>query len=224
MTTSALFVCRDPHGAHWRLGPLPAAAGRVTLIGWSTVPASPDAGVPEAVASVLARALTAVARVTFPSSDPAGPQDGDSAPGQDRYGWAGRLGKALGWGAAGGAPWSTRRPETARRLFDDAGYPWWLQGQVALLSAPDAPPPEIDAPGLLGLLADDWAVQAAALTVPDLRGVLRPGVDGDLAGLLSLGHDFEPVFLAALEAKARSSGFGWSLLTERAFADHLAAR
>ena len=112
---------------------------------------------------------------------------------------------------------STRRPDTAVRLFDDAGFPWWLQGQVVLLSGPDAPPPDIDEEMLLALFGEDWTNHAASLA-PGIEGVLRPGVDGDVAGLLSLTDAFEQVLLATLERDTRNAGFDWALLSEEAFA------
>src|SRR5260370_629278 len=68
VTRTAIFACRDARGPQWQLGPLPPATGRLTLLGWKQTDEQRDAGVPESVAHVLARALTAVSRVTFPCS------------------------------------------------------------------------------------------------------------------------------------------------------------
>src|SRR4051794_8833071 len=46
-------------------------------------------------------------------------------------------------------PTTTRAPETVLPLFDDPDYPWWLQAQVVLLSAPTAAPPNLDRRDLL---------------------------------------------------------------------------
>ncbi|MDZ7622048.1 MAG: hypothetical protein U5O69_06575 [Candidatus Competibacteraceae bacterium] len=117
---------------------------------------------------------------------------------------------------------STRRPETVVRLFDDARYPWWLQGQVGLLSAPEAAPPDCDRLALLALLGDSWAARVASLSRSGVLGILRPGVDGDLAGLLSFSHAFEESVLIALEREVRRSGDAWAVLTEDAFSRQLA--
>jgi hypothetical protein len=77
---------------------------------------------------------------------------------------------------------STRRPETAMRLFDDAAFPWWMQGQGVLLSVPDAPPPAIEEALLLALFGEQWTRHAASLLPLGIEGVVRPGVDGDVAG------------------------------------------
>jgi hypothetical protein len=113
---------------------------------------------------------------------------------------------------------STRKPETAMRLFDDPAFPWWLQGQVVLLSQPDGPPPEIDEDMLVPLFAEDWTKHAAALVPLGVEAVLCPAADGDFAGLLSLTDAFEQVVLAALESETRRAGFDWALLSEEAFA------
>jgi hypothetical protein len=113
---------------------------------------------------------------------------------------------------------STRRSETAMRLFADASFPWWMQGQVVLLSGLDAPPPDIDEDALLALFGEDWTKRAASLDAAGIEGILRPGVDGDVAGLLSLREGFEPVVLDALERETRLAGFDWALLAEEAFA------
>jgi hypothetical protein len=222
---TAVFACRDPLGSHWQLGPLPPAAGRLTLIGWSQPAERRDAGVPEEVAGVLARALTSIARVTFPCSfvKPVA-TDGWSMMDDDLI----RVLSVKGLGRRivsrfRGTPtditlMSTRRPETAAGLVDDAGFPWWQQGQLVLLSKADAPPPDIDGDTLLALFEDDWTQRAALLGPGGIEGILRPGVDGDVAGLLSLTDAFEQVVLEVLESETRHDGFDWALLPEKAFA------
>src|SRR5262249_39298672 len=157
-----------------------------------------EAGVPEAVARVLARAFTAVARVMF-LADPAGldawsPLKGDAIKTLASKGLASRIAAKLGGGPPEIALVSTRHPGTAMRLFDDAGFPWWQQGQIVLLvgadqSQRDAEREELetfDKEALLGLFDDEWTTRAASLAATGVKGVLRPGVDGDVAGLLSL--------------------------------------
>lgn len=104
------------------------------------------------------------------------------------------------------------------QAFDDAGYPWWLQGQVLLLSPPDAAPPVIERHQLLDLFEEDWSREVATLAAAGVAGIVRPGVDGDLAGLLSFTTGFEDALLAALEHEARGASFEWSVVAEEAFA------
>lgn len=225
MTKTSILVCRDARRSEWQLGRLPPAAGRMTLIGWTQQPEPHDAGVPQEVAAVLARALTSVARVTFPSSivhpSPTASWSQSGAAlvrGLTAASTAGRVAAALKGAPGHVALVSTRDPETTRRGFDDAGYPWWMQGQALLLSAPDGPPPDISRDHLLALFDEDWAAAAATLADAGVVGIVRPGVDGDLAGLLSLAPGFDDVTLAALQKEARSAAFDWSVVTEEDFA------
>lgn len=224
MTHTSIFACRDPRGLHWQLGPLPPAVGRLTLFGWSHIAEQQDAGVPEEVAHVLARALISVARVTFPSSsvNPVAtsvwsPQGGDLIRGLTERGFGARIAAKLRGTPPDIALMSTRRSETAVRLFDDAGFPWWLQGQVVLLSEPEAIPPDIDEDALVALFEEDWTRHVRPLGPVGVVGILRAAVDGDAAGLLTLTDGFEEVVLAALERETLRAGFDWALLPEGEF-------
>jgi hypothetical protein len=225
VTHTSIFACDDPRGLHWQLGPLPPVTGRLTLVGWSQTTSRHDAGVPEEVARVLARALTSIARVTFPSSAADGatrlwsPSGDDLVRALTGQGFGDRVVAKLRGRPPDVALMSTRRPETAMRLFDDASFPWWMQGQVVLLSDPDAPPPDLDEDALLALFGEDWTKHAALLAANGVRGIMRPGVDGDVAGLLSSRDEFEQVVLDALERETRLAGFDWALLPESAFAE-----
>ncbi len=225
MTQTSIFACRDARGAQWQLGPLPPATGRLTLIGWKQTPEPHDAGVPEEVAPVLARALTSVARVTFPCSSVKpvatsgwSPMDGDLVRVLTGKGFGERIVARLKGKPPDITVMSTRRPETAMRLFDDPSFPWWQQGQVVLLSDPDAPPRDIDEETLLALFGENWTQHAASLAPIGIAGILRPGVDGDVAGLLSLTDAFDQAVLAALVSETQGAGFKWALMPEEAFA------
>ena len=116
---------------------------------------------------------------------------------------------------------STRAPATVMTAFDDAQYPWWLQGQVLMLSAVDAEPPDVDLEKLFAFFDEEWTRQAAALSARRLVGVMRPGVDGDVAGLLALVDAFAPAFLGRLEHEARVAGMSREVVDERTFAERL---
>jgi hypothetical protein len=163
------------------------------------------------VAAALARALTSEAEVTFPSS----------VAGSDGIGVvpatvAERIAGTTGAGRV--TLVSTRDPNVVQKAFDDPAYPWWLQGQVFLLSAPDARPPEIERRKFLRLIEDDWTTAAQALPRLGVIGVLRPGVDGDIAGLFAPTERLIEARLAALAREARAASFAWSVVTEDAFA------
>jgi len=191
MSDTSIFVCVEPRRSEWQLGVLPPSIGRMMLIGWKKDQEPVDAGVPEDVAAVVARALTSIGRVTFPSSAARGPAELTS----------------------------TTDPQTLMQAFDDAAHPWSMQGQVLLISAPAEAPPGVDRKQLRALLENEWGEAAQALSAPGVIGVVRPGVDGDLAGLLTLTADAERTSLAALEGETRRASFDWSVLTEDAFVD-----
>jgi hypothetical protein len=91
-----------------------------------------------------------------------------------------------------------------------------------LLSEPEESPPDLDQSRLFSLFGGDWTALASLLESSGVLGVLRPGIDGDIAGLLSFSDEFEREVVAALERKARSAGFDWSLASEDDFARQLA--
>jgi hypothetical protein len=229
VSETALFACQGGRGPQWQLGPLPPPRGTVTLLGWSESPARPDGGVPPAIAGVLARAFTASARTTFPSSlayPSAGSSwseiGGDHVRLLTNKGIGSRIAAKLRGTPPNITLVSTRRPDTAIRLFDDEGFPWWRQAQVGLLSKPDAPPTGIDEPQLLALFDDEWTTHAASLAADGVEGVVRPGVDGDVAGVWTLSEAFEQALLSALANEARSGGIGWTIVSEDAFASKVA--
>lgn len=223
MTPRSILVCRDACGAQWQLGPLPPAQGNLTLIGWTRSAAEHNDGVPQDVANVLACALTSVARVTFPSSSADAPATaawssldgslfrvltGQTLLDRTVAGFRGMSTRAT--------LVSTRSPAVALLAFDDAGFPWWLQGQALLLSAPDAAPPDVNEPTLRALFEDEWVEEAARLAALDVLGVVRPGVDGDLAGVLASSEAFDHGLLEALERETRRAGLTWSIVEEAA--------
>lgn len=219
---TTIFLCADPVQAHWQLGPLPPAIGRMLLIGWR-LPAPPvDSGVPAEVAAALASALTAICAVSFPVSED-GSNDEDATV-LDSSNLLERAKTAFRHEPLTVKLVSTRHPTTALRLFADPGYPWHLQGQVALLSLDEAATRDIDREPMLQLMSDAWAARVAQLAPAGVLGAVRPGVDGDIAGILSLSDEFSERLLDALEREARSAGLDWLRLSESGFSNALADR
>ena len=128
--------------------------------------------------------------------------------------------KAVGAGAVPPLR-STVAAQTAARLFDDAAWPWCLQAQVTVLSARDAAVPDIARSTLLSLIDDDWARRAAPLRSLGVAGVMRAGVNGDVAGVLSLDDTFTRALLDAIEHETRCSDFACLRLSEHDFIDLL---
>ncbi|MBL8251624.1 MAG: hypothetical protein JNK31_08150 [Candidatus Competibacter sp.] len=224
MKQSAILVCREPRGARWQLGDLPLI-GECALLGWRLAVAPAEAGVPAEVAKMIAGALTATFRVAFACSKSLRPRgtgwiEGEAGDWACVSGGGGRF-KAF-WRRESTTPvlLATRRSEIASRLFDDPVYPWWLQGQVALLWTADAPLPAAESIAWATLLDEGWISRATALGA---QGAVRPGVDGDVAGLWVTRSALMAQLLNTLEERAGAAGFAYQVLSEEAFAQALAA-
>lgn len=182
--TTELLICAEPTDNRWALGRLPVSDTTTLLVGWRTEAPAIDGGIPKLAARVIAQAMTDTAWVTFPTTAQTFP------PGQEDP----RLRTVRGSDAklflravfdnrpTAITTVSTRRPEIAVSLFDDAGFPWWLGAQTALLFDPDTLPPTLDFDTWLTLLSDQWAVTASSVMSSGLLGAIRAGVDGDVLG------------------------------------------
>jgi hypothetical protein len=221
---TSVFACPDARGAQWQLGALPPPIGRLLLVGWRPDPQSPEGSIAADAAVVLAGAICTAGRVTFLSSAVSGAATSEWSSRGDAWmvtlpaGLGARVGAALKGTPADVGLISTRDPATAVQMFDDGGFPWWMQAQVALVSNADAAPPSLDRERVLNLLAADWTSHVGALGESGIRVVMRPGVDGDVAGLLSLLPDAESELIGALEAHCRNAGIAWSIVPEDEFA------
>lgn len=196
---------------------MPPPCGHLALVEWQITPTARDAGVPGEVIDVLAATLVSAGRVTFPCSSVASIATGVWQASNDDFirrlpckSWLPRLYADWRQQLADIPLLSTRNRDRARMPFDDPAFPWWLQGQIVLLSAPDRSPPEIDRATLLSLFADDWAARFAALADTAITGVMRPGVDGDVAALLFRSAKQKAMLIDALERETRRAGFTWA--------------
>ena len=191
---STVIVCPDPVESYWQLGEPPAPPAGLTLIGWKEDPRPVDAGVPPVVAAIIASALTHSMRVTFLHPDLRSPVDatdwqsaaapGDSVRALPQGRLAARIMARLKRQPEAFQLYSTCDHNTAVKLFDVPD--WCLQGQVALLSSAESPPPNLDFQSVTALLGDSWARRVSELHSEGICGALRPGVDGDVAGLLTV--------------------------------------
>ena len=189
----AVIVCADASGPQWQLGPLPPGDGAFALIGWTFE--DTDGGVPSPVVQTIARALVKYGRVTFPCA---------SVPVTEAGGWsawhddftttmqlAGRGARLRDlFRSRRVTLLSTLREESARRLFDDPFYQWWNQAQFALLSRPAERPPNIlEEPAGSDLFDSRWLAAITDLKGRGVDAILRPGVDGDVLGVLCSSRD-----------------------------------
>ena len=97
-----------------------------------------------------------------------------------------------------------------------------MQGQLVLLLPPESNPPLLDRKGLGMLVESGWKQALAKLGLQHLLGVMRPGVDGDVAGIWSFDKAFTHALLARLENEAQREGFEFRLVSEQKFMTLLA--
>lgn len=164
----------------------------------------------EGAVDLLLRALVSFARLTFPVEALVPPlAPAWEARGEDRarelplpagVAWTRHLATTLGFAEMRGLL-STRRVKRARALFDDATFAWSHGSQVVVLSAPDAPPPDLDAGVLEALFADAWR----DVDLDGALGVMRPS-DSGAACLALASPEVEATFLAALTREAEAAG------------------
>lgn len=232
MSKGSLLVTWDPRDACWRLSPLAPSTGRLLLLGWRNDPPAQDGGMSTQIGLVVARALTAVARVTFPTSLPIDRptdawsmmRDTDRVRSLGSGTWGERLRAAMGRAPAEIVLLSTQSPDTVVGLFEDPAYPWWLQGQWALLSKLDSPLPDIDRETAVSLFDDEWAERLPLQRVPGLLAVVRPGVDGDVVGVWALHESFGRELLESLKLEAQRAGLDSAVVTEHEMAARLAGQ
>src|SRR5690606_3733254 len=105
----------------------------------------------------------------------------------------------------------------ARQLFDDPGFPWWMQGQIALISAAETSA-ALERATLLKLMDPMQPIHRADLSALSLKAVIQPGVDGDVAAIISVDAETDAAIVGAIESSARESGFQWKATSEGDFA------
>ena len=225
-----MFVTHDSPGPQWQLGSPPSEPGAFALIGWDSDELK--GGVPERVVNVLARSLAAFGRVTFACSTVSAAdmpgwqtQGGDFVARYRTRSVFGRMAARLSARApADLVLLSTAAERTVRCLFDDAGYPWWNQAQFALISSASASSPDFDkiAFNPADLFEREWSEGFGSLQSLGVQAILRPGVDGDVAGLLCASSQVRDRIEATLSHCAREFGMSLQYVSEAEFAEALA--
>jgi len=180
-TMIQLLICDHPLSSDWQLGLPPPRQGRLELLGWVCADDAQEGGVPLPVRQLLARVWVGMARLEYLFHD---------HPGHST--WARLIPQA--WRGRVLPRWvNSTDPSQAQALFHDSGCPWSLQGQALLLSEIQSPMPRLESVPLDVLLSDDWWQLAPPLRAAGVEAVVRPGVDGAVAGLWWLeaerGHE-----------------------------------
>ena len=182
-------------------------------------------------ATAFLQGLTGTGRLTFPVSTFEKEARGDWTPvgvGGDQVvrlapasGSFRRLLTSAWHGRSGIVLLSTDDATSARRMFDDASFSWDMQTQFALISPRDQEPPAVPSYEVATQLFEPtWAGALSHLAGVD--AILRPGVDGDLVGILSRTESIEAGIVGAVMQAASASSLGFALIGEDEFADCLA--
>jgi hypothetical protein len=226
-----VFITHDTPGPQWQLGSPSLELGAFALIGWDSD--EMEGGVPAPVVTALARTLTTFGRVTFACSTVSAPNTpGWQMHGSDfiaRYRTRSILERITarfsGCWPADLVLLSTTSEQIVRRLFDDAGYPWWNQAQFALISSTGEPSPDFDKIAFdpAALFESEWSEGFGSLQRLGVQAILRPGVDGDVAGLLCASSELRNGFEAILSPLAADLGMSLQYVSEAEFAEALAS-
>lgn len=215
-----LVATQRPRASHWQLA-APDEGLAFLLVGWSLPPAPDrDDGMPKTIASAFVKALLRVGKLTYPSSSAPPSSPNTQSRLMKPRGIGAHLRTALGNEPSTFWAVTTTEPEIACDLFDDPGFPWWLQGQGALITRGESLP-ELDRAMLLAATDPAFTVTQAALSDLGAVALVRPGVDGDVAGIASPSGDVEAEILSSLEAAASEARMGWLLVDEESFATFL---
>lgn len=200
--------------------PLTRGAARLGLLRWVLAVEPVDAAVPVAVAGLVAEALCHAGIVAFLDGEIAGSAAEDWRPLADDEGWLRRLVPARRLGVRLGRPdfpvVFTERPALVRRMFDDATFAWQLRSQIAFLLPKGARPPAFGHDALY----DAWMagnVSAVIAAVPDLAGVVRPGIDGDWIEFGLFGDETATALETILTENCRRDGIDWAVVAEPVF-------
>lgn len=227
MKTLSILVSTSARSAQWQLDGFLGTPTSV-LLGWQQTPRAVDDGVPDEVASVLSRALCRYAQVSFLFS---APENIIAMHQKDSYSFQpireeGVFALQVARWGSGRPPHlvivSSSEPKVVFQLFDDGYFSWVLQGQTVFLSS------------LLDLIPDFRAVPTKAWQMKyqdipldvindySLMGIVRPGVDGDVAGILFRSIQDRGYFLTALQEEAESSSMKFKRCDESEFMGSLA--
>lgn len=227
MKTFSILTSTSPRSAQWQLAGFVGAPTSM-LWGWHQAPRAVDNGMPDEVANVLSRALCRCARISFLFSAPEEitatyqkefysiqpiREPGPFAPPIVRW-WSGSPPRLV--------IVSSSDPNVVFRLFNDGYFSWVLQGQTAFLSSLSDPVPDFR-----DVLSKAWQnkyqdAPLDAINDYSLMGIMRPGVDGDVAGILFRSIQDRGNFLTALQEEAESSSMQFKHCDEAEFMDSLA--
>lgn len=214
-----LLVTHEPKLLQWQLPQ--QSTGYLTVIGWHAAGGrSVDDGVPANVAQTLLRAFTTSGWVSFfDASEPA--ELSDTRVARLEPGMGGRLRASLAHFPHKVFLISTRRWDVGMSAFDASMFSWNMLGQALLISDAEAPIPAVGWDEMMSITGREEPITAQMLSAWNLDAIVFPGVDGDVAGLISASALIEDRILENLRAEGEGADFTWRTLAENEFAEAL---
>jgi hypothetical protein len=212
-----LVGTRGPLAMPWQVA-MPSDQLPFLLLGWRVAAElERDGGMPASVGGLLTDALLRVGVLSYPSSS----EPLSTTATQVRLMTGGARGERIRslLSPTPSRIWlvSATSSSVACQLFDDPGFPWWMQGQIVLISAAE-PSAALNRLTLLKLMNPMQPMRGADLRALSLKAVVQPGVDGDVAAIMSADTETDAAIVAAIESSARDAGFQWRTVPEAEFA------
>jgi hypothetical protein len=207
----------NPVAPHWQLDLTSSSDAELVLVAWRSAEDKSDGGVPLDIANIIARTLAAHARVSFLSSEACDVRETSTLCVKVALNPIERLHARIKHEPVRIQLVSTADPNVASRIFYEDGFSWQMQGQIVLLLPAASNPPLLDRKGLGMLMECDWEQALAKLGLRHLLGVMRPGVDGDVAGIWSFDKAFTQALLAGLLKEAQREDYEFLLVSEEKF-------
>ncbi len=107
-------------------------------------------------------------------------------------------------------------------MFADAGFPWWLQGQIGIICSADATVPISDLRMMLDMIEHAEPPDWFELQKLSIHTIIRPGVDGGVMGLYTDSESTRTLAVDSLAQCADAAGYKWLIASESQFADAVA--
>ena len=217
MNSFRILVCTSARLPQWQLAGYIGTSTSL-LLGWHQAIRPVDGGVPAEVARVISNALCRGVRISYLCGDL---EEIETHSKEfctiQPIAESGLIARFIAhWSGVplNAAIVSTNNPKVALHLFDASYFSWVLQGQSVFLSALSDPVPDLKK----GQTKYENAPMDA-LNDYSLVGMMRPGVDGDVAGILFRSVQDRANFLTALQEEAESSGMQFKHCDESEFMD-----
>jgi hypothetical protein len=213
-----LLLTLDPRDPCWELYTC-SASGTRGLLGWVCDAKTVDAGVPQAVATLLTRALCRCVMLTFlwrpDKGPPAAEQWEPFGKGRVKHMKAGLVQRVRG-----NPPFTllaTCDPAEAENLFYNEKFSWELRAQRVFLS-PMGVPPDLDYRHVGTVL--NWPSNLDLMQhfqETNVLGMLLPGLDGDFAELVVFDEGQWPSLQQALSQECAAREVDFQIVDESTF-------